>query len=65
MTRILDENLILGFCERKKNDFLIKIQIWFGFFKYERKTDFYFKNINFFTKNADLVLIKKNVRFLF
>ena len=55
--RILDENLNLGFCERKKNDFLIKIQIWFGFFKYERKTDFYFKNINFFTKNADLVLI--------
>ena len=34
--------------EKKKNEFLINIQIIIKFFKCERKTDFYFENTNFF-----------------
>ena len=39
------------FVWKKENDFLIKIQIWFGFLNVGRKTDFYFENTNFLMKN--------------
>jgi len=42
---MLGENLNLSFCKRKLKK---KNQIWFGFFKYERKIGFYFENIIFF-----------------
>ena len=46
---MFDENLNLGFV-KEKEQFFNKNQIWFGFFKCERKTFFFYfiyENINF------------------
>ena len=44
------KNLNLNFCKRKKNEFLIKIKIWFGFFKCEKKQNFILKTLIFSEK---------------
>ena len=47
--RVLGEKFRFEFFEKekKKNEFLINIQIIIKFFKCERKTDFCFENNNF------------------
>ena len=57
--------LILSFHKRKKNGFLIKIQIWLGFLNVGKNIFFLWKH-QFYERKTDLVFyLEKKVRFLF